>query len=95
MRLSLLLGLCLIAAPACKKEAKQAPEDKSPLTAKQPEAPEPPPSSKPEAEQQMPKVGDPAPEFTTVAHDGTEVSVAGLRGEPFVLYFYPRDDTPG
>lgn len=44
---------------------------------------------------EMPAVGTAAPAFTTVAHDGTEIDVAKLRGETFVLYFYPRDETPG
>ena len=39
--------------------------------------------------------GQPAPDFTLTADDGTEVSLSGLRGSPVVLYFYPRDDTPG
>jgi peroxiredoxin Q/BCP len=39
--------------------------------------------------------GQPAPEFTLTADDGEEVSLAGLRGKPVVLYFYPKDDTPG
>ena len=36
-----------------------------------------------------------APDFLVPAHDGTKVSLAGLRGGPVVLYFYPADDTPG
>ena len=43
----------------------------------------------------MLKTGDPAPDFTLTAGDGTSVSLAALRGRPVVLYFYPRDDTPG
>jgi peroxiredoxin Q/BCP len=46
------------------------------------------------------KVGDPAPEFTATAiggkyGSGKEVSLKDLRGTPVVLYFYPKDDTPG
>lgn len=46
------------------------------------------------------RVGDPAPEFRAVAvggeyGDGREVSLRELRGSPVVLYFYPKDDTPG
>lgn len=40
-------------------------------------------------------VGDPAPAFTAVAHDGKKVDLARLRGKYVVLYFYPKDDTPG
>ena len=36
-----------------------------------------------------------APDFTLPDQDGNEVSLAGLRGETVVLYFYPRADTPG
>ena len=36
-----------------------------------------------------------APDFTLLADDGTEVSLSDLRGKKVVLYFYPRDDTPG
>lgn len=37
----------------------------------------------------------PAPDFTAVAVDGTEHSLADYRGKWLVLYFYPKDDTPG
>lgn len=37
----------------------------------------------------------PAPDFTLPADDGTQVKLSALRGKPVVLYFYPRDDTPG
>lgn len=40
-------------------------------------------------------VGKPAPDFTAKAHDGTEVKLSALKGKPVVLYFYPRDETPG
>ena len=39
--------------------------------------------------------GAKAPDFVLPAHDGTKVSLVGLRGGPVVLYFYPADDTPG
>ena len=39
--------------------------------------------------------GDPAPSFTLAADDGSTVSSDGLAGERYVLYFYPKDDTPG
>ena len=40
-------------------------------------------------------VGAPAPDFSLPASGGRTVSLAGLKGKPFVLYFYPRADTPG
>jgi thioredoxin-dependent peroxiredoxin len=43
----------------------------------------------------MLKPGDPAPDFALTTGDGESVSLSDLRGRPVVLYFYPRDDTPG
>jgi peroxiredoxin Q/BCP len=40
-------------------------------------------------------VGKKAPPFTLPADDGTSVSLADLKGSKVVLYFYPKDDTPG
>ena len=39
--------------------------------------------------------GDRAPAFRLETDDGTEISSARLKGKPFVLYFYPKDDTSG
>jgi peroxiredoxin Q/BCP len=39
--------------------------------------------------------GDPAPDFTLVSDAGERVSLSDFRGKPVVLYFYPKDDTPG
>jgi peroxiredoxin Q/BCP len=41
------------------------------------------------------EAGASAPDFTLPDQDGSEVSLAALRGETVVLYFYPRADTPG
>jgi peroxiredoxin Q/BCP len=41
------------------------------------------------------KIGDPAPDFTLPDQDGSPVSLSALRGQRFVIYFYPKDDTPG
>jgi peroxiredoxin Q/BCP len=41
------------------------------------------------------EVGLPAPEFTLPDHNETELSLSELKGSWVVLYFYPRDDTPG
>jgi peroxiredoxin Q/BCP len=43
----------------------------------------------------MVEVGQPAPEFTLPDQSGAAVTLSGLRGSPVVLYFYPKDDTPG
>lgn len=39
--------------------------------------------------------GAKAPAFTLVADDGKKVKLADFKGKPVVLYFYPKDDTPG
>ncbi len=39
--------------------------------------------------------GDDAPDFTMPASGGRTVSLASQKGRPFVLYFYPKADTPG
>src|SRR3546814_12168197 len=39
--------------------------------------------------------GQPAPDFTMKTDGGGEVSLDSLRGRKVVLYFYPKDDTPG
>lgn len=41
------------------------------------------------------EIGKAAPKFTLPDQDGTEVALGDLRGRWVVLYFYPRDDTPG
>jgi len=41
------------------------------------------------------KAGIPAPEFTLVDENSKPRSLAEFHGKPVVLYFYPRDDTPG
>ena len=41
------------------------------------------------------KVGDPAPDFTTVTDTGATAKLADYRGKRVVLYFYPKDDTSG
>jgi peroxiredoxin Q/BCP len=42
-----------------------------------------------------PRAGAKAPDFTAVAHDGAQVKLSAFKGRPVVLYFYPKDDTPG
>jgi peroxiredoxin Q/BCP len=48
-----------------------------------------------EAEPAWPRAGAKAPDFTAVAHDGSQVKLSAFKGRPVVLYFYPKDDTPG
>jgi thioredoxin-dependent peroxiredoxin len=40
-------------------------------------------------------VGDTAPEFSAVTETGAPIKLADFRGKRVVLYFYPKDDTPG
>ncbi len=41
------------------------------------------------------KPGDPAPDFSLPSTDGSVIRLANLRGQHVILYFYPKDDTPG
>jgi len=41
------------------------------------------------------KEGDPAPSFESVDQDGKKIALEDFRGKKLVLYFYPKDDTPG
>jgi len=43
----------------------------------------------------MLKVGDKAPDFTLTDKDGSPVSLSDFAGKRVVVYFYPRDNTPG
>lgn len=40
-------------------------------------------------------VGDPAPDFTATNQHGDPLTLSDYRGRKVVLYFYPKDDTPG
>jgi len=41
------------------------------------------------------KAGDVAPHFSVATSGGGKVSLADFKGKPVILYFYPKDDTPG
>lgn len=43
----------------------------------------------------MLKIGDRAPDFTLPAADGKKIRLGEFKGRKVVLYFYPKDDTPG
>jgi peroxiredoxin Q/BCP len=42
----------------------------------------------------MVEEGKPAPSFTLLSDSGEDVSLESFRGQPVVLYFYPKDYTP-
>ena len=48
-----------------------------------------------DSEVSLPKEGEPAPAFRMTADDGSVVSNESMTGQRYVLYFYPKDDTPG
>ncbi len=41
------------------------------------------------------EIGKAAPDFTLPTDGGGEVSLSGLKGKNVIVYFYPKDDTPG
>jgi len=43
----------------------------------------------------MPETGDKAPDFSSTKDGGGEISLNNFRGKPVILYFYPKDSTPG
>jgi len=47
------------------------------------------------AKSEEPKVGQKAPDFTVLNDKGEKVRLSDLKGKKVVLYFYPKDDTPG
>lgn len=40
-------------------------------------------------------IGDPAPDFTSLTHEGNSLTLTALRGKKVLLWFYPKADTPG
>ena len=41
------------------------------------------------------KVGDKAPQFKGINQEGKEISLSGFKNKSIILYFYPKDNTPG
>ncbi len=41
------------------------------------------------------QIGEPAPDFEAISDSGKQVKLSDYRGKRVVLYFYPKDDTPG
>lgn len=96
------LPILLLSSAACSKEAPPpAPTNTSSTAGSTPTPPvntiAPPATAatpSPTGSDEI-AVGKPAPDFTAKAHDGTDIKVSALKGKPVVLYFYPRDETPG
>ena len=73
--------------PAPKSAGAKPPASKN--------AKKPPKASEPAGEGIALDVGDAAPSFVLQDHAGTMISSESLRGSSYVIYFYPKDDTPG
>jgi thioredoxin-dependent peroxiredoxin len=82
------------AKPAKKAVAKKAATKVTAKTSKPAKA-EAKVKSEPEASSDGLAVGGKAPPFSLPDETGTVVSSASLAGKPYVIYFYPKDDTPG
>ncbi len=75
--------VALMVFPACNNNAAPAP------SASTAAAPAEAAATKPLA------AGDAAPDITLKLHDGKEVRLSSLQGKQVLVYFYPKDDTPG
>ncbi len=94
--------LCLGALAACNSSSSAPPAAataaaavSTPPAASAPSAAAPAAAGSAAATDADPLVGKPAPDFTATAQDGTSVHLAALKGKPVVVYFYPKDETPG
>src|SRR5688500_2757151 len=65
------------------------------MAAETPAAPAATPPVAAVAETTLLAPGTPAPDFTATAHNGEKVTLSKLKGKNVVLYWYPKDDTPG
>jgi peroxiredoxin Q/BCP len=68
----------------------------APLACKKPESNQVKPAATSKStEPELLKPGSPVPDVRATSHGGEPVSLAALRGQSLVVYFYPKDDTPG
>ncbi|MBX3509301.1 MAG: thioredoxin-dependent thiol peroxidase [Parvibaculum sp.] len=83
------------AKPKTAAKAKPAAKPKQAAKAKAPAKPKAAKPAQAAAASGLPGEGQRAPAFSLPADDGTTVSLKSLAGKKAVLYFYPKDDTPG
>ena len=81
-RRALILSAFALAAIACNNDPKGAPTAATT-------------SSATAAAQSPLKAGDAAPDITVKLHDGKDIKLSSLTGKMVLVYFYPKDDTPG
>lgn len=92
MKLVATLAFVLV---ACSKSPAPVAEPPANVPANVPTpAPANVPAPAPEATAPL-KAGDAAPEVSFTLHDGRSVALSSLRGKRVLVYFYPKDDTPG
>jgi thioredoxin-dependent peroxiredoxin len=80
------------ASPTAATAAVTAAPTPPPAPAASVAAPAPTPADVPASD---PLVGQTAPDFTATAQNGKAVHIAALSGKQVVVYFYPKDETPG
>ncbi|MBX3186226.1 MAG: peroxiredoxin [Labilithrix sp.] len=90
MRLPLVLLAVLATLPACGRDAPPAPAPTTATSAAASPTSDPAPAAAGEV-----AVGKPAPDFSAKSHDGADLKLSALKGKPVVVYFYPKDETPG
>jgi peroxiredoxin Q/BCP len=95
-RIVLLATLPLALALGCTKDSAPQPTPSVPTTTNA-SAPGGPPTTVAAAPATATDVtiGLPPPDFTSTDQDGKPVHLADLKGHPVVVYFYPKDETPG
>jgi peroxiredoxin Q/BCP len=90
-----LLTACATPSSAQPASAPAASESAATASATPPPVATAAPSAAPAAAQADDLVGKPAPDFTAKSQDGAPVHLAALKGKRVVVYFYPKDETPG
>ncbi len=96
-RIALLATLPLVLALGCAKDSAPQPSPSVPTTSNAIAASPGSPAAAaaaPAAPTEI-TVGLPPPDFTSTDQDGKPVHLADLKGHPVVVYFYPKDETPG